>query len=117
VSVKGATTLAGRIVKTFGSLFTRQVDSHIFFPHPRFSPRPGWPVSACLGRELKPSRSSPVRFVTGRLVLKASSTPMASWLGYAKFPALENGQHNTWQCERSGNPMRFHAETSVFCTP
>ena len=78
VSVKGATTLAGRVVKTFGQPFHGASGLTHLFPTPRSLPRPGLPALGCLEPGPRPFRPSLVRYAVGRFVLTGSWTPKLS---------------------------------------
>ena len=116
VSVKGATTLAGRLVKTFGQPFTAAAGLTHVFPQPKRSGR----------RELRRHRpaASASRKQSGRLARAVcdgrinfdgvvDSTEFLS--RFVKFPASASGRRNTSPCALWASLMPFLRRTWDCC--
>src|SRR6266478_8864771 len=59
---------------------------------------------------------SRVLFVLDKSALIEWRTPMRSSGGFAKFPELQNGQHNGWPCAHFGSPTHFRRLTAILRT-
>ena len=75
ITVKGATALAGRIVKSLRAAVRAANNLTHLFPFRKFSPTPTLPASACPGPEPKPFARSRARCAMGESVSTGSWTP------------------------------------------
>jgi hypothetical protein len=75
-----------------------------------------WRALVCLERKLMPLGLSRVLFVLDKSALIEWRTPMRSSGGFAKFPELQNGQHNGWPCAHFGSPTHFRRLTAILRT-
>ena len=106
ISVKAATTIAGRIAERWGS----QLDASLqpaSSRHPAASPMRRSKRLASFLRERRPCGCWRARFVTAASCSTASRRSTAS----APFQASATGRRNTWRCARSTNRMRSRRVT------
>jgi len=113
VSVKGATTLAGRLVSTFGSL-SRRLRHHYLFPEPQLLPRQTSPALGCRLPEPKPSG-----FVAGGMRWANQLDGVVDSADFlarlCEIPGIGKWTAEYVAMRALGEPTLFPPRTSAFC--